>query len=236
MNEEKEVWYLFNDGTYSPYMNMAIDELLLTESKKINAPILRFYFWDRPSVSIGYIQKYIAAPQEGYSIVRRPTGGGVVFHDIDFTYTVVVPTGHWIEKLNRVESYHIFHKAVIKALFGMGIKSSVVDFETKPKDRMTMQCFVAPTKYDVGLDKKDDSSKIAGAAQRRTKNGILHQGSIVIDGIHGRENKLVLELTNAFEDEFNIKYEKFTPHSDFMKEAKELSINKYETEKWNNIR
>ena len=57
-----------------------------------------FYGWDRKSASIGYIQKFSAVEDQSYTVVRRPTGGGVVFHDVDLTYTVAVPKGHYIEK------------------------------------------------------------------------------------------------------------------------------------------
>ena len=230
-----EKWFLVLDNAYSPYMNMAIDELLLERSYSIKTPIVRFYSWDRPSVSIGYIQKYSAAPQEGYSVVRRPTGGGVVFHDIDLTYTIEIPKGHEIEKFDRVESYHVFHRAVIKALYELGINSSLVNYETKQKDRMTMQCFSAPTKYDIILD-DEFSSKAAGAAQRRTKYGILHQGSIVLENIKNHSKKLTQYVINFLETELNVKFESYSYDEDFLQKAELLSKEKYESDTWNKMR
>ena len=235
MNEQSEKWFLIQDNEYSPYMNMAIDELLLEESSLQNKPIFRFYSWDRPSVSIGYIQKYLAAPQNGYSIVRRPTGGGVVFHDADLTYTVEIPKGHKIEKLDRVESYHVFHRAIIKSLYKLGMSSSLVNYETEQKDRMTMQCFVTPTKYDIVLD-DEFSSKIAGAAQRRTKYGILHQGSIVFEKIRKQSNKLTQYIVKSIEDEFNVEFENYSYDMCFLEKAQKLSVEKYESDSWNKIR
>jgi lipoate-protein ligase A len=233
--KQSDKWLLILDSAYSPYMNMAIDELLLEKSCLVNMPILRFYSWDRPSVSIGYIQKYSAAPENGYSIVRRPTGGGVVFHDIDLTYTIEIPKGHRIEKLDRVESYHVFHRAIIKSLYELGINSSLVNYETIQKDRMTMQCFVAPTKYDIVLDDKF-SSKAAGAAQRRTKYGILHQGSIVLENIKSYSKKLTDCMIESIERDFNVQFETYSHEQEFLNKAKLLSKDKYESETWNKIR
>ena len=236
--QTKENWLFLNDGDHSPTMNMAIDELLLQEVDRLKTPLLRIYGWDRPSVSIGYIQKYSAAPEKGYFIVRRPTGGGVVFHDIDQTYTVIVPSGHWIEKLNRLESYHIFHRVVIKTLAEMGINSSLVEFETESVDRATMSCFKTPTRYDVVIKNTDKlkSGKVAGAAQRRTKYGILHQGSIVIPEINKKQKELIENFLLSFKNEFNISYVNYILPDNILEAAEHLAYKKYETEEWNMFR
>ena len=232
---KKETWYLILDRKRSPYENMAFDELLLEESCRLDKPLLRFYGWDRKSASIGYIQKFSAVEDQSYTVVRRPTGGGVVFHDVDLTYTVAVPKGHYIEKLNRVESYHIFHRAVIKALYFVGLDGALVSYETTPKDRMTSQCFVAPTKYDVVLN-DEKSSKAAGAAQRRTKYGILHQGSIVLDGIDSFSENLTKYLIDSFAKEFNLDYEDYDIPAEFICNVEKLANIKYSSEAWNKMR
>ena len=230
-------WYLWRDIDRNPALNMGIDETLLPEIAELKTPLLRIYGWDQPAVSIGYVQKYSAAPQEGYTIVRRPTGGGIVFHDVDLTYTVVVPTGYWIEKQNRLESYHIFHRIVIKALSSLNIKSKLVVSETKPVDRATMSCFTSPTRYDVISDNDaDKQNKVAGAAQRRTKYGILHQGSIVIEDIASKRNELIESLLSAFVQELDIDFIDFTPSDDLLSSSAKLAKSKYATEAWNKHR
>ena len=99
-----EPWDVWIDGAHDPALNMAADEALLLSAPWRGRPLLRFYEWDRPAVSIGYVQTIAAAP-EGYAAVRRPTGGGVVYHDFDFTYTVMFPAGHWLCDVDRVASY-----------------------------------------------------------------------------------------------------------------------------------
>ena len=237
ISKEKEEWYLWEDSDRSPMLNMAIDESLLPDMAALQKPLLRIYDWDRPAVSIGYVQKFTAAPQSGYTIVRRPTGGGVVFHDVDLTYTAIVPSGHWIEKQNRLESYHIFHRIVIKALSSLNIASCLVESSTDPVDRSTMDCFTSPTRYDVVSNISSDAqAKVAGAAQRRTKYGILHQGSIVIKDIASKREKLIKSLLSAFILELNITFIKYKPSEVFLISTKKLAEEKYSSESWNKYR
>jgi lipoate-protein ligase A len=228
MAEEKN-WYLWLDCDRSPYMNMSIDELLLQEADQTGVPVIRIYGWDRKSVSIGYVQSYEAAPYQEYTVVRRPTGGGIVYHDNDLTYTAVVPSTHEICKLNRMDSYHVFHRAVQQALADFGLTASLAPDESGPVDRATMQCFVTPTRYDVVAAGK----KFAGAAQRRTRDGILHQGSIDLKASNGDRERLIEKLTAAFEKQFEIKFSEFKVSEKFLDKAKELAEQKYSKESWN---
>lgn len=231
-------WFLWLDGAYLPAMNMAIDEELLSFADTLKTPVLRFYSWNRPSMSIGYVQSYTATAKSGYSIVRRPTGGGVVFHDTDLTYTIVIPSEHKIEKLSREDSYYLFHGLIIKALSSIGLESELVKLTEAPKERSTMQCFTAPVKFDIALKgaKEFSFQKIAGAAQRRTKNGILHQGSIVIPDINRQKGHLKNSIVSTFISELGVEFSKFVSNESFMDKAALLAVSKYETDTWNKIR
>ncbi|MDD3118862.1 MAG: hypothetical protein PHQ27_06770 [Victivallales bacterium] len=225
----KEEWRLWRDGSRSPYDNMAIDELLLQQATTIGTPVVRIYDWDRPAVSIGYVQKYDAAPQQDYTIVRRPPGGGVVFHDVDLTYTVVVPAGHAICRLDRMESYHVFHRAILRLLDHFGHHGQLAQNECGPVDRATMQCFTTPTRYDVLCGQ----TKYAGAAQRRTRDGILHQGSIAVTAADGDKTALAANLADGLAAELGIVWQEFTPSDSFMATAVRLGKDKYARPEWN---
>jgi len=213
MRETTETWHFLDDCSHGPQENMDIDAELLENSAKLaDFPLVRIYDWDRPSVSIGYVQKEEAVPDsDKYTVVKRPTGGGVVYHDRDLTYTVIVPATHWIAGLDRVESYRVFHKAVVRALSVFGLKCNLVDKEQPKVDRATMQCFVTPTKYDVLCSNIEPGKfiKVGGSAQRRTKNGILHQGSISLAPVNNDDKRLKKELKKAFEEEFNLSFKDF---------------------------
>ena len=225
---EKEKCYLWMDSSHSPYRNMATDELLQDETMALGAPILRFYAWDIPSASFGYSQKPQAVTRQGLTLVRRPTGGGVVYHDCDLTYTFAIPAGNRLCELNRLDSYKVIHQGVMLALDKLGIVPHLEPDAGIKHDRATLQCFVSPSPNDVMAS---DGAKLAGAAQRRTRKGILHQGSISMATLPAR--KLVISaLKDAFADSLAYFYEDFQLRKDFEEKILLLSEKKYSTEAW----
>jgi lipoyl(octanoyl) transferase len=232
MSSEKAQWLLWRDHDRAPAENMAIDEALLECIAELGQPIIRTYDWDCPAVSIGYSQDYEAAPQEGYSIVRRPTGGGVVFHTNDLTYTAVIPPDDAICSLNRTDSYRIFHEALLLAFEIMGVPAELHNEEIEDVDRRVMKCFVSPTKFDI-ISK---AGKHAGAAQRRGRAGLLHQGSILMDGLPCSKPGLTTALIRALQKKFNIEFKSFEPDEALLQRASELAKNKYSQDAWNKDR
>ena len=219
---------LWMDGSHGPYLNMAIDELMLERMDSIGKVVLRFYEWNIPSASFGYSQKPRAVTRTGLTLVRRPTGGGVVYHDVDLTYTLVIPAGHPICELNRMDSYKVIHEPIMKAVLDLGQGAHLAPDLGIKHDRATLQCFVSPSPNDVLAA---DNTKLAGAAQRRTRKGILHQGSVSLKaGEHDR-------ILNAIRDElgkaFSFDYVPFEPDAEFMAAAEQLADAKYATPAWN---
>jgi len=226
----REHFLLWFDTVHDPFFNMAMDEVLLNNIGALNRPLVRIYTWDRPSLSIGSSQHFPAEYREKYTIVRRPTGGGNVFHDIDLTYTAVIPAGHAIAKLDRLESYKVFHEAMLPMLEVLGVKGRLKADETPGVDRATMQCFVAPSKFDI-VD--DDGSKYAGAAQRRTRNGILHQGSVLLTASGGDHGKLADALLAGLCIHFKVDFKTAQIPGEWLLEAQTLAQNKYSKDSWN---
>src|SRR5512133_2181915 len=99
-------WMWLDSGRCEAAFNMAFDETLLTGAPFSETPVLRFYGWTQPAASFGYFQKYadVEALTDLRPLVRRPTGGGIVPHDRDWTYSVAVPAGHPWHELRAVES------------------------------------------------------------------------------------------------------------------------------------
>jgi lipoate-protein ligase A len=150
---------------------MAADQSWLEQSADA---VLRVYRWDRPTVTIGYAQSLpkLAEALPGWPVVRRWTGGGVVLHENDFTYSVIVPGGHPWAETRPLDSYQIIHDSLAKALVSAGFSGCRL---AGPEDLIENPfCFVAPALHDVVRGKV----KIAGAGQRRGKLGLLHQGSV----------------------------------------------------------
>ena len=227
----KEQWLYWADGTHDPYFNMAMDEVLLSNSAlQENRVLVRIYRWDRPSVSFGSAQ---ICPQEladKYTLVRRPTGGGVVYHDVDLTYTVVVPPEHRIMQLDRMESYKVFHEALLLKMTEDGVEAVLENVGSEHVDRATMQCFVSPSRFDLVAP---SGSKYAGAAQRRTRMGILHQGSIKLEAAQGSWEKLRDELLESLKLKFDIEFTEWVPEKSVTAAAEKLAQEKYSTAEWN---
>src|SRR5438270_6467081 len=101
-------------------MNMALDEVLWVTGI---APRIRFYQWDHPAVSFGYFGRYedVAHHNDQQELVRRCTGGGVVFHGQDLTYAVIVPSSALLNQMPAVSIYHLVHQAIQHALGQCGI-------------------------------------------------------------------------------------------------------------------
>ncbi len=150
-------------------------ELLESLGDKV---ILRCYQWTAGWISYGYFQNQPEAekefPAEGLRFVRRPTGGGVVDHRNDFTYSLLAPKKHPLSLLPRVECYQRVHEIIQEALTLEKLSSTMAAKE----EGGGSSCFVHPVPGDI-ID-PHTSRKIAGAAQRRTRLGLLHQGSILI--------------------------------------------------------
>lgn len=166
-------WLLLHHAARDPAENMAWDEALLESAPRLGQPILRFYSWAAPAATFGYFQK-IAEVERLTALrplIRRTTGGGLVPHDADWTYSVVVPTGDPWYSLKAAASYQRVHEW-IRAAFA----EARLTTELSPSRRTVApgQCFVGAEPFDVLLGEK----KIAGAAQRRTRAGLLIQGSI----------------------------------------------------------
>lgn len=163
---------LILDGKSSAFKNMAVDESLL---RHVEAPVLRIYGWEQACVSIGYFQK-TSVVDAGIPFVRRYTGGGLVEHGQDLTYTLVLPANHPLTLAGTLPSYQAIHDGIASALQAA---DTACQLATKQPQKDHASCFLKPVPADV-LDPK--GNKLAGAAQRRTRQGCLHQGSILLPG------------------------------------------------------
>jgi lipoate-protein ligase A len=217
-------WRFLTHGTASPARNMAIDEALLRE---VREPVLRLYEWSEPAVSLGYFQPAALVP-EGRPFVRRYTGGGLVDHAQDITYTIVLPRAHpWME-LSAPESYCQVHRGVQAVLKACGIAG---DLTPEASALVSDACFQKPVRFDIVAR----GQKLSGAAQRRTREGMLHQGSILLPDLAWND-----QVRRAFAEFFSRRLEldfepgELTPAESAR--AGDLERERYATEAWNRLR
>ncbi len=168
-----DAWYLLNSGPTDPVANMAWDEALLEQCGRLARPVLRLYGWSAPAATFGYFQHRapLAAMLPVRPLLRRPTGGGLVLHLRDWTYSVAVPPGHGWYGVPAVESYRRMHAWLQRSFAALGVGS-----ELAPccRSEGPGQCFVGWEKFDL----VQGDRKLAGAAQRRNRLGLLIQGSV----------------------------------------------------------
>lgn len=219
-------------NSHSAAMNMAVDEALL---ESVTVPTIRFYRWDHPALSFGYFGRYADVAEHERELVRRWTGGGIVFHGEDLTYTIVIPASDRAFCESSMSIYEKVHRALREALMARGeraelfVVAAVYDRRKPSSPEMTTvtdrrysdNCFANPVRADVLLKGR----KIAGAAQRRTRQGLLHQGSIQdVDA----GNDLAERLARALSSKIDIR----TIDSDAVLRAQEIAGKKYGTEAW----
>ncbi|MBN1914964.1 MAG: hypothetical protein JW769_03645 [Parachlamydiales bacterium] len=160
---------------------MQIDADLLQALDPAGEPVLHFYQWRHDALTYGYfvdIEQWVqrdVAYKKGLDMARRPTGGGVVFHIWDFAFSFLMPSGHPMCFADPLKNYHFVHALVQKAIIRLLPPEAKSSFFHPPKSSSDLSfCMAQPSQYDLLIDQK----KIAGAAQRRKKNGYLHQGTI----------------------------------------------------------
>lgn len=196
---------------------MAIDEVLL---RAVERPMLRVYRWRQPALSFGYFGRIaeVEVLAAGREIVRRWTGGGTVEHGNDLTYTLLLPHGHEFCACRAPESYRRIHEALARWLMAEG-REVAVALATPAK--VSDACFSNPVQYDLVAA----GAKLAGAAQRRTRWGLLHQGSIQAPGfpVHLGER-----LAGAFAAEV----QPIAITAELLAAAKDLAREKYGTTAW----
>jgi lipoate---protein ligase len=171
-------------GASQPEVNMALDAQYLADLSNSKKPILHFYDWSGPSATFGHfidLKKHIdleKAKSHNLSLAKRPTGGGIVFHIWDFAFSFLMPSNHPMCSEKTLDNYQFVNSVVLEAVseYLTLNQEAILIPEDAPLSGPNCKhfCMARPTIYDVvykGL-------KIAGAAQRRTKSGYLHQGTI----------------------------------------------------------
>lgn len=166
-------WLLLDTGPGNPAHNMALDEALLESMPRLQRPVLRFYGWTEPAASFGYFQSYsdIERMTVLRPLVRRPTGGGLVPHQSDWTYSLVFPINHSWYSTTAKNSYRWVHEWVQAAFASLSLETQLA---TTARGAQPGACFAG---YELA-DLLWKGQKIAGAAQRRRHDGLLIQGSI----------------------------------------------------------
>lgn len=232
---------LIDTGYNDAYTNMAMDEAIMTMVSKSKVPAtLRFFRWKPAAISIGYSQSLDKevdlekCKEFGVDYVRRITGGGALFHNVELTYSF-----HILEKdvpKDIMQSYDLICGAIIKGLQSIGIDA----------------------KYAPLNDIIVNGKKISGNAQIRKNGTLLQQGTILIDvdkmfsllkttkekvtsinketGHEVDYNDIAIALRKGFEEQFNVKLSEGELTEDEFELAEFIKKEKFGTYEWNHKR
>lgn len=209
---------------------MAWDEALLEAVSRLGSPVLRFYGWNEPAATFGYFQKFadVEMMTTLRPLIRRSTGGGLVPHDADWTYSLAFPPGDPWYELRATESYERVHEWIRVAFARLGAAAQLSPCCQKEAPG---QCFIGAERFDVLLSGK----KIAGAAQRRSREGLLIQGSIQPPPDVARtafEKAFIEEATHRW----GVRWEELVRDEALRNRATELAAMKYSRREHNERR
>lgn len=198
---------LISQGPLPGKLNMAIDEVLQLKCAVDDPkPVLRFYQWDPPCLTVGYFQDITkevnmkGLKEEGFDLVRRSTGGKAVLHDDELTYSVVIREDQFHGTV--LETYYKLSQALAAGLRLAGVPAELAALQrgVSARDSRFKQaaCFSAPSWFEILAYGK----KITGSAQNRKNGVILQHGSIpftfnpgkVVACLSSREGKQAMRM------------------------------------------
>ncbi|MCL5096260.1 MAG: lipoate--protein ligase family protein [Candidatus Omnitrophica bacterium] len=221
-------WCQFDSGPCSPDFNMALDEALLVSSHLLRRPVLRFYAWSEPAASFGFFQRHaeVARWTRLRPLVRRPTGGGLVPHLADWTYSLVFPPDDPWYSIKALASYRQLHEWIQAAFADLGVATSLAPV---PVPTAPGQCFVGAAQFDVLFEGR----KIAGAAQRRTRDGLLIQGSVQCQPPSVNRADWQEAMSKVAQSRHGVEWTRFEPDAGLIELATELARQKFSQAAYN---
>ena len=178
-----KTWHLIVEPEPLPgSWNMAVDEHIFRLAETSPRTFLRFYRWERPTASLGYSQEASRVVDadfclaHGIDIVRRMTGGKLVLHDREVTYSVASSDATAFTATLR-DSYRLISRALLKGLERMGVSARLAETSPPAYLKGTMPCFAFPARDEIEIGGR----KIVGSAQKRTGPLFLQHGSILLE-------------------------------------------------------
>lgn len=264
--QNDQQWRLIVTPAFSGAENMALDEALLRSfDPATSLPILRLYGWNPPALSLGRFQKAAEVLDlqrcraDGVAVVRRVTGGGVIYHADELTYSLVCAPGQIPPASSIKDSFRVLTGFLLAFYCELGLDAAyaadVVPEGTRLGER-TAFCFAGKESFDIIANGR----KIGGNAQRRLKGTIFQHGSIPLHnraaiglsymldrapehaegtlslaecGVRSDVKNLEESLVAAFGSYFGVGLRSDVLSAAEQADRERLLVNKYSTDKWN---
>jgi lipoate-protein ligase A len=265
MKHDRPVWRLIDQGPLDGPSNMALDEALLScFDAKLSQPILRLYGWNPPALSIGRYQKADSALKldlcqaDGVPVVRRMTGGGIIFHAQELTYSLICSPQQLGEPAGVKEGFRKLCAFLLGTYRRLGLEPAFAVDLNPAGERLgarTDFCFAGKEEFDLLVNGR----KIGGNAQRRMRGAILQHGSIPLEnrlqdafrylaqpapgaagaislaelGLRPELESLKAMLTDAFQEALGVKLHRDRLTVEEEQAAARLEEQKYRSSEWN---
>jgi lipoate-protein ligase A len=177
------VWRLLDHDPADGAWNLAVDEAVAEAVGRGEVPpTLRLYGWERPTVSLGALQRFPggvsagACRQHGVALVRRISGGRAVLHAAELTYSVAVPrAGDWRRPV--AELFERLCGGLVAGLARLGIQAAVGEGAPARSGPPDGACFLLRQTPAIVVGGR----KLVGSAQYRSDRAVLQQGSLLLD-------------------------------------------------------
>jgi lipoyl(octanoyl) transferase len=264
--DHRQIWRLIDTGPLSGPENMAIDEALLRSfDPAVSLPLLRLYGWEPPALSLGRFQKAAEVldlercQKDAVPVVRRVTGGGVIYHADELTYALICSPSQLPPAANIKDSFRELTSFLLAFYRRLGLQAEYAVDAMPDRSRLgekTDFCFAGRETFDILAN----GSKIGGNAQRRLKGVVFQHGSIPIVNraavglgymrdqqaeyaeatssleecaVAVDRNRLCLELKNAFAEIFSVELRDDVCNSVEQECTERLLRDKYQSGSWN---
>ena len=213
------------------YEQMSLDEVICeTMPEKY---ILRFFNWKEKGITFGFSQRYsnvintLEPSYRDFKMTRRPTGGGIVIHESDITFSFIFYSP---EMFNPNATYEKLHSLIKNEYESNGISIDIANGIKSNYDinTPTMDCFKKPVEKDLLVGGK----KVLGGALRKFSDYLLYQASLQISGARENMDFHSKVIINSFEKGFDLKFEDYIINEEFYKKISDKKNEKYISEHW----
>jgi lipoate-protein ligase A len=172
-------WRLVREELVDGAMAMALDEVAAATAAAEGLGTVRVYQWLPSCLSLGYRQApdtvdWEFCESEAIDVVRRPTGGGGIYHDThgDIAYSVIAPADAVPGDLEA--TYDLFCEPLFDAFAELGVPAAFADGPAEALHEPSCYLRAVDPAHDIVVD----GQKLAGNAQYRTRDAVVQHGSI----------------------------------------------------------
>ncbi|MFN8588553.1 MAG: hypothetical protein U0704_12225 [Candidatus Eisenbacteria bacterium] len=188
--------WLWCDGAHGARENMRRDALLLERcaAGALAQPVLRLFRFAPAGITLGHSQRaedeldldLLAAAGVEYAV--RPTGGRAIWHDEEWTFSFTTALGEGARAADPSAAYERTCRLVAGALVALGAPVELAAGSPSGVGRPRGEgvaappCFASTARHELLLAGR----KFAGVAQRRVRDALLQQGSLLLGDSHLR--------------------------------------------------